>query len=63
MMPLFSKFWACRSGGQIIEYSMICALIVVGLLVAMNSIGDSTKSMYENLDEKWDAASGGHGGS
>lgn len=50
-----------KSGGQVIEYAMIAALIVVGLLVALNSIGESTKAMYENLDDHWDDAAGGGG--
>lgn len=57
------SFYKDVSGGQVIEYAMIAALIVVGLLVALNSIGTSTKAMYENLDAHWDdAASGGGGG-
>ena len=53
---LVTRFYGDRSGGQAIEYGLIAALIVVGLLAAMNSIGASTQSMYENLDKKWDEA-------
>tara|TARA_Y100000052_G_scaffold13882_1_gene13439 strand:- start:97925 stop:98116 length:192 start_codon:yes stop_codon:yes gene_type:complete len=56
---LFSRFLKDKSGGNVIEYSMIAALVVIGLLAAMNAIGNSTKSMYDNLDEKWDAAEKG----
>lgn len=59
LQHLVGKFLKDRSGGHVVEYSMIAALIVIGLLAAMNSIGDSTKAMYQNLDEKWDAAEKG----
>lgn len=44
--------WHDKEGGTAIEYGLIAALIVVGLLVAINSIGTSTRGMYENLDSK-----------
>lgn len=55
---LLSRFSKDRSGGTAIEYGLIAALIVVGLLVALNSIGSSTKSMYENLDDKLSSSDG-----
>ena len=48
-----------RSGGQAIEYGMIAALIVVGILIALNSMGGSTKAMYENLNTEWENAAKG----
>ena len=61
LIAMFTQFVRDRSGGQAIEYAMIAALVVVGLLVALNSIGTTTKAMYDNLDEKWDSASGSGG--
>lgn len=55
-------FWTNRHGGTVIEYAMIAALITLGLIVAITSIGNSTKAMYENLDSHWDDAAGGGGG-
>ncbi len=59
MRKFLLSFWRNQCGGTAIEYGLIAALIVVGLLVALNSIGKSTQSMYENLDSEWDAAQGG----
>jgi Flp pilus assembly protein, pilin Flp len=52
------SIWRNREGGQTVEYALIAALIVVGLLTALNAIGTSTKAMYDNLDSKWDEAGG-----
>lgn len=61
LMSSLRAFIKNKDGGHVIEYAMIAALIVVGLLVAINSIGESTKAMYENLDSHWDDAAGGGG--
>ena len=49
-------FWRCRAGGSAIEYGLIVSLIVIGIIVATNSIGASTSAMYTKLDKEWDAA-------
>lgn len=59
MIRSIISFWQNRNGSQTIEYAMIAALIVVGLIVALTSIGTSTTAMYENLDKGWDDAMGG----
>ncbi|MFC6198923.1 Flp family type IVb pilin [Ponticaulis profundi] len=61
-MSFLQNFWLNTRGGQVVEYALIGGLIVILLLSALNAIGSSTKAMYDNLDSKWDAASGGGDG-
>lgn len=58
MKIAFRSFFRRKDGGTAIEYAMLASMIVIGLLVAINSIGGSTVEMYENLDESWDTAAG-----
>lgn len=53
------KFIRNERGATSIEYGLIAALITIGLVAAFTSFGESSQTMYENLDAKWDAASGG----
>ena len=58
LLSRLRAFAADRNGGTVIEYGLITALIVIGLIVAVTSMGNSSKAMYDNLDSKWDAATG-----
>ena len=51
------RFRDNRDGGQAIEYGLIVALIVIGIIAATNSIGESTGTMYNNLVDEWGKAS------
>ena len=57
-MSFLKSYWEDRAGAQMIEYAIIISLIVVGLIIAVTAIGNSSKSMFENLDQQWDAAAG-----
>lgn len=50
------RLWGDCSGGTVIEYALIAGLIVIGLIVAVTSIGTSTSDAFTGLDTKWDAA-------
>ena len=59
LRPRLRAFIRDESGATSIEYGLIAALITIGLVAAFSSFGQSSQQMYENLDAKWDAASGG----
>ena len=56
---LLRKLIGDERGATSIEYGLIAALITIGLVAAFTSLGQSSQDMYENLDAKWDEASGG----
>ncbi|WP_022694351.1 Flp family type IVb pilin [Ponticaulis koreensis] len=53
-----TSFSKAKGGATSIEYGLICALIVIGLIAAITSWGNSATDMYEGLDADWDAAQG-----
>ena len=52
-------FVRAKRGATAIEYGLIAVLIVIGLIVAVTAVGNSSKAMYNDLDSQWDAAAGG----
>lgn len=50
-MNLFTKFLKDESGATAIEYGLIAALISVGIIAAVNSIGDELQNTFETIDE------------
>lgn len=57
---MFRRFVRDRRGGTAIEYTMIAALITLGLIGAMTYWGESASGMYDSLAEQgWSA--GGEG--
>ena len=58
-MKNIARFFKDESGATAIEYGLIVALIVIGLIAAITSWGNSATDMYEGLDADWDAAQGG----
>lgn len=45
-MIAWRRFVASRDGHIAIEYGMIAALIVIGLITAMTTMGSSVESMF-----------------
>jgi pilus assembly protein Flp/PilA len=50
MIALFND----RSGASAIEYAMIAALIAIGLISAMTSMGNSVEQMFADLMPAFD---------
>jgi len=48
MVPLFKKFIADDSGATAIEYGLIAALIAVAAITAMQGLGTSVRSTFNN---------------
>ena len=59
MKTLIHKLRKSEKGATAIEYGLIAVLIVIGLIVAVTAVGNSSKAMYNDLDSQWDAAAGG----
>ena len=43
------KFFKNESGATAIEYGLIAALIAVGIIGALNTLGDNTKSTFNTI--------------
>ena len=51
-MSMLKKFWSDEAGLETVEYAIIAALIVVGTLIAITSIGGKVQATFEDLDSK-----------
>lgn len=49
-------FVACRRGATAIEYGLIAALVIVAMLVALTSFGNSTTAMFDRIAAKFPKA-------
>lgn len=49
---MFRQFWADESGATAIEYGLIAALIAVGIITAVGTLGETLTAMFENVNEK-----------
>jgi pilus assembly protein Flp/PilA len=65
-MDRFARLSSCRTGGlsgfardesgaTAIEYAMIAAGLSVAIITAVNTLGDTTKGMYEDIATKLNA--------
>jgi pilus assembly protein Flp/PilA len=48
--------WREESGATALEYGLICALVVVGMIVALTLVSTRTVSMYNFIITTWDNA-------
>lgn len=49
-MKTLVKLWKDERGLETIEYAVIAALIVIGLITTMQSIGGKIHTMFSNID-------------
>lgn len=47
MIGLFKRFAADRSGATAVEYGLLCALIAIVVLGAIQAAGDAIEETYE----------------
>jgi pilus assembly protein Flp/PilA len=50
IMKTLVRFVACESGATAIEYSLIAALIAVGIIGAIQSVGNEVKVPFEDAE-------------
>ena len=49
-MSIFARFRRDQSGASAIEYGLIAFCLVVGILVAVQSIGTTTQETFTSVD-------------
>jgi pilus assembly protein Flp/PilA len=49
-MKTLVKFAACDAGATAIEYSMIAALIAIGIISAVQGVGNEVKVPFEEVE-------------
>ena len=52
MTALLIRFWTNQSGATAIEYGLIAALVAVGCLIAMATLGGSVQGMFGSVQTK-----------
>jgi Flp pilus assembly pilin Flp len=53
---LVSRLVADEKGTETLEWGLVCGLIVVGAIVAMNAIGPKVTDMWNDMDAQIPAA-------
>ena len=53
---MIRKFLKDESGATAIEYGLIAALVAVACIVALTSVDDSVKCLFETVDSKLKSA-------
>lgn len=56
MRSVCIRMWREESGATALEYGLICALVVVGMIVALTLVSTRTVSMYNFIITTWDNA-------
>lgn len=49
-MNIFARFAQDESGATAIEYGLIAALISVGIIVAVSTLGNGLAGVFENIN-------------
>lgn len=50
-MKFLKSFAKCESGATAIEYGLIAALISVGIIAILSSVGSELKATFTSIDE------------
>ncbi len=53
------RMFADRKGGTAIEYGLIAALVVIGMIASLGSLANQTVGMWGNVNTKVTNANGG----
>lgn len=56
MRSLWTRLWREEAGATALEYGLICALVVVGMIVALTLVSTRTINMYNFIITTWDNA-------
>ena len=55
-MTLISRMIKDESGATAVEYGLIAALLVVGIIVALNSVAAQTVTMWTGISDRTEEA-------
>lgn len=61
MLSTFAKFCEDESGATAVEYGLICALMVIAMMTALNSVASTTINMWIRVADSSAAAMQGAG--
>ncbi len=56
MQNLWNTFWSDDSGQGLVEYSLIIALVAVGLVAALGLLKDDIEEIFGAIGDELDAA-------
>lgn len=56
-MNMFSRFVKDESGATAIEYGLIAAIVSVGIITALKSVGTSLNTTFNSVSSELDKAS------
>lgn len=59
MKTIVSRFMKDESGVTAIEYGLIAALVAVGIIAALNALGDSLTDIFGSVSDELDTAATG----
>lgn len=51
--PASPSLWRDRSGAAVIEYALICALIVLALVAGIGSLGEENQKAFSEVEESF----------
>ena len=52
MRALLIRFWSNQSGATAIEYGLIAALVAVGCLIAIATLGSSVQGLFLHVKDR-----------
>ena len=50
-----ARCWRDERGGDAVEYALVSAIIVLGLVAAMTAYGDATGNTFNTVDDAYGA--------
>lgn len=56
---MLRRFWNDESGMETVEYAVMAALIVVGVIATVQAIGGKVKTSFENLNNAFNPPAAG----
>lgn len=62
MIEQLQKFWMDEEGGEAVEWPLVVALVVIGLIAAWAALGDAIVRVLTAIVGELDGAVGGAGG-
>ncbi|MBS0268242.1 MAG: Flp family type IVb pilin [Proteobacteria bacterium] len=58
-MNMFSRFMNDESGATAIEYGLIAAIVAVGIITALQSVGTQLNATFNKVSDELTTANGG----
>ncbi len=59
---MLKRFWQDEDGATAIEYGLIAALVAIGAIAALGTLGESLETVFGTMSTAIDGATSGSGG-